>query len=143
MNIKLDKNDPNPLGKVLKILRKERGFSQTTVAEYLGVHRSTYTKYELGRKPDVSTVIKLSLLYGISSDSIISAFFFSEESDLSKTAELGSDDNEAFICILTNEERLIIDYYRKSIRKSDILDAVQNICFTENIEEETSEQNND
>lgn len=145
MNIKYDKNDPNLFGEVLKALRKEHGFSQTAVAEYLEVDRSTYTKYELGRLPDIPRLAKLSSLYGISADSMISVFFPDEENGFSRTAELGSDDNDSRICILTKEERLIIEYYRKSLRKSAIIDAVQNTYFSdipEGIPEE-SEQDDD
>lgn len=142
MNIKLSKNDPNPLGTVLKYLRKQHGFSQTKVAEYLGIHRSTYTKYELGRKPDVAIIAKLSLLYGISADNIIPALYYSEEEDFSKVAEFGSGKNEAFMYILSGDERLLIDYYRRSLRKSDILDTVQSLFLseeTENTKNETDE----
>ena len=97
MNIELNKNDPNPLGRVLRHLRKKHGFSQTKVAEYLGIHRSTYTKYELGRKPDVEIIAKLSLLYGVSADSIIPALYYSDGENFSKVAELGSEDSDAFM----------------------------------------------
>ena len=145
MNIEYKPNDPLIFGELLKELRKEHGFSQTTVAEYLDVDRSTYTKYELGRLPDISVLAKLSSLYGISADSMISVFFTEEDNEFSRTATLGSDDNEAHICILTKEERLIIEYYRKSLRKSAIMDAVQNsfsAVLPEEITEETEQDDN-
>lgn len=141
MNIKYDKNDPLLFGKLLKALRTERGFSQTMVAEHLEVDRSTYTKYELGRLPDIAALAKLSSLYGISADSMISVFFPPEKDDkFSRTAELGSDDNDARICILTKEERLVVEYFRSSLRKTAILNAIQHSGVPEEELFESSEQ---
>lgn len=36
----------NDLGKRLKEIREEKGFPQKTVAEFLGLHRSNYSKIE-------------------------------------------------------------------------------------------------
>lgn len=38
----------NNLGKRLKEIREKRGFPQKVVAEYLGLHRSNYSKVENG-----------------------------------------------------------------------------------------------
>ena len=140
MNIKYNKNDPLIFGELLKALRKERGFSQTMVAEHLEVDRSTYTKYELGRLPDIAALAKLSSLYGISADSMISVFFPEKDDEFSRTAELGSDDNDARICILTKEERLVVEYFRSSLRKTAILDAIQHSGLPEEELPELSEQ---
>ena len=139
MKITYDKSAHLLLGDMLKELRNELGFSQTTVAEYLGIDRTTYTKYELGRMPDVSTVIKIASLYNISAESIISTFFLNEDNSNSRYAVLGSSDKESAICLLSKEEQLLIEYYRKSMRKSDILDSFQNAFIREklNIDDES------
>ncbi len=138
MKIKFDQSNPRLFGEMLKELRTEHGFSQTTVAEQLGIDRTTYTKYELGRMPDVSTVAKIASLYGISAESIFSVFFFNKNDGFSRVAELGSDDSEDCLYVLTKEEQLIVDLYRKSLRKSKILDTIQDFGFSEESEEENN-----
>ncbi|MBO5859762.1 MAG: helix-turn-helix transcriptional regulator [Clostridia bacterium] len=139
MNINFDKSNPQLFGNVLKELRKEHGYSQTMVADYLGIDRTTYTKYELGRIPEISNIIKIASLYGISADSIVSIFSANENKSVSRFAELGSDDEESRLCILSKEECLVIDYYRKSLRKSEILDVIQNSYFGDEFDEETDD----
>lgn len=46
-------------------LRKKHGRTQAVVAEYLGVARNTYSRYETGeREPDFETLIKLAEYFG-------------------------------------------------------------------------------
>ena len=53
-------------------LRKENGFSQQYVANYLKIDRSNYSKYELGKlEINVPMVIALSKLYKVSTDYIL------------------------------------------------------------------------
>ncbi len=118
--------DPKLLGDTLKKLRKEHGFSQTVIAEYLEVDRSTYTKYELGRIPDVTVIAKLAALYGISADSILSVFF-ENRAENSGTAIVSSADKEASIYVLNKEEQMLIEYYRNCLRKDTVLDFTQSV----------------
>lgn len=56
----------------LKNLRKEKGESQLTVAEAIGLTRSAYCNYENGlREPDFVTLQKLSEYFGVSIDYIL------------------------------------------------------------------------
>lgn len=56
----------------LKNLRKEKGESQLTVAEAIGLTRSAYCNYENGlREPDFNTLQKLSEYFGVSIDYIL------------------------------------------------------------------------
>ncbi len=56
----------------LKTLRNQRGMKQETVAIYIGVVRSTYAYYETGKtQPSLKTIIKLSELYRVSTDFIL------------------------------------------------------------------------
>lgn len=51
----------------LRRLRLACGYTQGTVAEALGVARSTYSYYELGTtSPDFETLKKLARIYGVS-----------------------------------------------------------------------------
>lgn len=54
------------ISEVIKKLRTKLGYTQKQVADLLGVDRSTYSYYELGRiKPDVKTIMKLSEIFKV------------------------------------------------------------------------------
>lgn len=56
----------------LKSIRQSYGYSQTKVAEYLGIQPSGYNHYESGRnRPSVDTLNKLAKLYGVSIEELI------------------------------------------------------------------------
>lgn len=56
----------------LKQLRESRKILQKTVAEHLGIDRTTYTKYETGKsEPDIQTLIKLSAYFQVSLDELV------------------------------------------------------------------------
>ena len=56
----------------IKDLRNKLHLSQEYVAKYLGINRTSYTQIENGnRRITVDEVIKLSKLYGLSTDSIL------------------------------------------------------------------------
>mgnify|MGYP003289515697 CR=1 FL=1 len=127
MKINYNNADPKVLGEMLKKLRKEHKFSQTVIAEYLEVERSTYTKYELGRVPDATVVAKLAALYGISADSILSVFYDGEAEPPSGIAVLSNNDAQDSLYILNKEEQMLIEYYRNCLRKDTVLDFTQNV----------------
>ncbi len=53
-------------------LRKEKGYTQQYVADYLKIDRSNYSKYELGKlEPSIDMLIALSNLYGVSIDYLV------------------------------------------------------------------------
>lgn len=56
----------------LKEIRKKLGYSQDEVAKNLGVHLTTYGKWELEQtEPDINNLIKLSKLFKVSVDQLI------------------------------------------------------------------------
>ena len=58
--------------KTLSRARKVKGLTQEQVASYLGVHRTTYNRYEKGlRAPDLDTVSKLATLFDVSTDFLL------------------------------------------------------------------------
>ena len=60
------------LGQKLKDLRKLNNYPQEYVASSLGIIRQTYSHYETGKRiPSPEMLYKLSLLYGISVDSLM------------------------------------------------------------------------
>ena len=53
----------------LKQLREQKGMTHWQVAQILGVDRSSYSYYELGRHvPPVKKFIAIALLFGVSAD---------------------------------------------------------------------------
>ena len=75
----------------LKLLRKERGFTQSQVSEKIGQERSTIACYENGsRKPSVDVLEKLAHIYGVTLD------YFSNKSDSDIMIQLLSQSSEFF-----------------------------------------------
>jgi len=59
-------------GRSLRALREDRGLVAKEVAELLNLNTDTILKYERGeREPSLLTLIRLSLLFGISTDRLI------------------------------------------------------------------------
>ena len=55
------------LSECLKQHRRAKGFTHKQVADYLGLERSTYTNYELGKtEPRLNVLLKLCELYDVS-----------------------------------------------------------------------------
>ena len=127
MNFENRSTESKMLGDILKKLRKDHGYSQAAISEYLDVNRSTYTKYELGRIPDAKIVAKLAKLYGVTADSIVEACLEEEPPELDSIATLSSTDKENAVCILSKEELLLVRYYRDSLRKEAIFDFAQTV----------------
>ncbi len=115
--------DDKAVGDILKIYRKSNRMTQQRVADYLGIARSTYAKYETMRKPELDVIIKLSVLYNTSLDDFLSPFF-SESSDI-LVAKSGENSDE--MQVVTKTEKLLLDYFRASIRKAEILKAAEEI----------------
>ena len=60
------------MGKKLKRLRENFNLTQQQVAEALGIDRSTYAYYELGRTtPDLDKIDKLQRLYQVQYQDLI------------------------------------------------------------------------
>lgn len=119
------------LAKRLKELRDERHFTQQSVADSLGVDRTTYTIYEKGTSnPTINSLRLLSKLYNVSVDYLIGVTDVREinvtptegEEPLKVAASidpisyLGKDEKTLLMCcrILDNNSRCeLIDYVRK------------------------------
>lgn len=54
------------LGKMLRALRKWRGYRQETVAQMLGIGRSTYSDFERAKvRPQIVDLLRLAAIYQI------------------------------------------------------------------------------
>lgn len=64
--------DPLKVGKAIKSLRKQAGYTQSTLAELLDVTDKAVSKWERGLSvPDVSIVTKLSVLLNVDVDNLL------------------------------------------------------------------------
>ena len=60
-------------GEKLRFCRTAEGYSQKTVADLLGVERSTYAYYETGKtQPSLQDTLRLAKLYGITMEMLVS-----------------------------------------------------------------------
>ena len=111
------------MGKKLKRLRENFNLTQQQVAEALGIDRSTYAYYELGRTtPDLDKIDKLQRLYQVQYQDLIE---YDEEENRMQLRDSGSDSsplkknlylktnpkNSDFFYQLNNDEqRLILNF---------------------------------
>lgn len=62
----------NLLSLRLIYLRKQKGYTQSEVAEILNISRSSLSRYEKGtRIPNIEIIMQLSLLYDVSCDYLL------------------------------------------------------------------------
>ncbi len=67
----------------LKIYRNAVGLSQKEVAEVLGISIPTYSGYERGAsEPDIETLVRLSYLFGVSTDTLLQRNFLGTDSTI-------------------------------------------------------------
>lgn len=72
------------MNETLKYLRSQNNFSQNKVAEYLGISRQMYMKYESGEtEPTVKCIRELSKLYNVTYDILIDDKFKSQNETVS------------------------------------------------------------
>lgn len=113
------------LSRQIKIFRNQNRLSQQQVAAYLGVSRSAYCGYEIGRRSvDVDTIIKLADLYKVS----VEKFF-----EKRIPAEYVYDDDyfegqpdTRYLSQLSKEERELVVKYRilDAERQKEILKLI-------------------
>lgn len=113
------------LGEVLRKYRTGHGYTQKKVADYLGIDRTTYTKYETVRKPELEVIMKLAAFYDVSVDSFLESFF-AEGSGDSKYVVASAPDKRELVS-LTPEEKQLISFYRDSVRKAEIMEKAKNV----------------
>lgn len=61
----------NSIAERLRKLRADKGISQTKAADYLGISRTAYNKYESGAIKPVRKLKELSLLFSVSVDYLL------------------------------------------------------------------------
>lgn len=104
------------IGQRLKSLREEHNYSQTQVANYLGIDQSNLSKMERGeRKFQLSSLNKLCLLYDCSEDYILCK---SDEYDKSKIAFRSDGKVDLNVVAKANEIMDILKTLREIENKS-------------------------
>lgn len=62
----------NNFSKNLKHCRKENNLTQNELAKALGIHRSTLTAYEIGKREcDFDTLLELAEILGVTTDMLL------------------------------------------------------------------------
>lgn len=116
------------LGKLLKNCREGLELSQQQVADYLHIDRTTYTKYEGGRLPDIKVLIELAELYRVELTEFASCFTLSQRpkpvSAAFSSPNAALMEDEEYLP-LTDDEKRLLTYYRNSIRKRTISEAAK------------------
>ena len=118
------------VGAVLKEYRKAHHMTQQKVADFLGLDRTTYCKYETFRKPEIDIILKLSQLYQISLDDFMMPFFGNTDTE-TNIITANSPSNEELVRLSEDEKRLLL-LYRGSIRKADIMENAEKIFSKDN-----------
>ena len=108
------------LGEILKKYRTENGYTQKKLADYLGIDRTTYTKYETVRKPEIDVIMRLAALYNVSVEDFLDEFFVDGKEE-TKTALASAPDKKELIS-LTEDEKQLIGFYREAVRKEKIFE---------------------
>ena len=116
--------DDKAVADILRIYRKSNRMTQKRVADYLGVSRSAYAKYEtMMRMPSIGVIIRLAALYNTSLDDFFSPLY----DEVSSVAVAKSDVRTDEAQIITNTEKILLEFFRGSVRKSEILRAAEEI----------------
>ena len=106
----------NKISEKIKKFRKKINYTQKQVADYLGVDRSTYSYYELGKIiPDVKTIMSLSKIFGVNYTEILESEGATQFSDFSKNTQNTKSNN--FVNI-TNEEKDLLLAFRMLSKNS-------------------------
>ena len=97
-------------GRKLKVIRLQNKLRQHQIADVLGISRSSYCSYEIGRRDvDLETVLKLSRFYNISVDTLL-------ENDLAECVgeqeTYESEPDTRYLSQLSKDEVALILKYR-------------------------------
>ena len=96
-------------GEKLKLLRLQMGKTQGEVASHIGVDRSTYSYYELGRtSPDWDMIKRLANFFNVSHYALLE--------DENKFILGDSGRNQSFEDLNFEERKLILDFRSLSLK---------------------------
>lgn len=102
-------------------MRKRSGYTQKQVADLLGLDRSTYSYYELGKiKPDIATIMKLANIFGVHYTEILESEGSSSLADSFSERNIFDKSSVEKLCFerVTQEEKKFLNIFR-DLSKSD------------------------
>lgn len=120
----------NTLGDYLKVLRKQKGYSQEFVATHLNIIRQTYSHYETGRiQPPLEAIGVLAELYQVPFESLLKLIMSNtaaENIENSTASELPIPALKQHSS-LTIKETELVSYFRLLDKrdKEDIIDYIK------------------
>lgn len=101
-----------PFGQTLFALRRAAGLTQESIAQQLGLDRSSYTYYETGvSTPTVATLKQLADIFGVSVDYLLGRA--SHVPSLSVQDEAEIPDSARVLAGLTKDEQTLLMCYRQ------------------------------
>ena len=125
------------LGMRLRKFRKENGYSQSHIANVLGIERSTYTYYETGKTvPVIFDLMRLADLYDSSMDDLLG--FHADQSDPLAFGDPRQPVRTAVrrkerylsevVQDLSSEERQLLAFYRsaKPVERRQFFESLRN-----------------
>ena len=112
------------LGKLIKILRKEKGIGVMELAKKLGINRISLFRIEKGqRHPSEETAIKAFKIFGLSEENIYQIFVFNELIKLGKISETAKKkEAKVFLKRLNKKDkdsRIIYRYFKEALNKKE------------------------
>lgn len=113
------------LGEKLRLLRSRKGLTQGEVALEIGVERSTYSYYELGKTlPDWNMIKKLANFFDVSYYALLE-----EENKYILSDNVGGNIKVCELEMLTSEEKKIISTIRSlsSERKKKLINFIKRL----------------
>ncbi|MBR5246491.1 MAG: helix-turn-helix domain-containing protein [Clostridia bacterium] len=109
------------------MIRIQNQLTQQQLADVLGITRSAYCSYEIGRRsPDVDTLIKLSEFYKLPLVAFIEKL---DNSLVGDSFKFDADEETWYLSRLTKEERALITKVRSmdDKNKKEIYDMAEGI----------------
>lgn len=100
------------LSQQLKTIRKANKYTQQTLADTLGIERSTYASYETGRnKPDITLLKRIADLFEVPID-VILEIDPQQECDFADMKREYQEKNKQIISTVSDEEKEILGMFR-------------------------------
>lgn len=122
------------INETLRHQRVVHGLTQQDLADYLNIHRTTYTKYEKDHTPEIGILVKIAEFYSVTVDELLglpksktvstSVVFHSPEKDKDEAPctweEIGP---------ITKNEKRLLSLYRVCKDKPAALKALRRIAL--------------
>lgn len=115
------------LGTNVKRLRKERGWSQTELAEKVGVHLNHINRIETGKyMPVLDTVVKLADLFEVSIDYLVNDA--SGKTEVIRLEDQGFAEKMRLLNSLDEEDRMmIVRSIENALAKQKMIELVKGL----------------